>query len=74
MAGTSFVAIYRGSTIAGARLVAVSADPGLVADVCARLLESPAPNEPDTVAASIEHGRRAALRLIREEADGVSSA
>ncbi len=35
---TSFIALYRGETVSGARLVALTADPGLVRDFGARLL------------------------------------
>ena len=38
---TSFLALYRGETVSGARIVALSADPQLVRDFAARLLESP---------------------------------
>jgi hypothetical protein len=38
---TSFIALYRGETVSGARIVALSADPQLVRDFAARLLESP---------------------------------
>jgi hypothetical protein len=38
---TSFIALYRGETVSEARIVALSADPQLVRDFAARLLESP---------------------------------
>ena len=38
---TSFLALYRGETVSGARIVALSADPQLVRDFAGRLLESP---------------------------------
>jgi hypothetical protein len=72
--GTSFVAIYRGPTISAARLIAVSADPSLVAEVCDRLLTSPPPDDPDSITAGIERGRRAALRLIHREASRAPNA
>jgi hypothetical protein len=65
---TTFVAIYRGSTVAEARLVAVSADPALVADVSGRLLQRPLDETADPVIGSLERGRRAALRMIKREA------
>ena len=37
---TSFIALYRGETVSGARIVALIADPQLVRDFAARLLES----------------------------------
>jgi hypothetical protein len=71
MPATSFVAVYRGATIATARLVAVSSEPALVAEVAARLLQELAVEEPDPIAAKLEGGRRSALRLIaREAGDG----
>jgi hypothetical protein len=42
---TSFVAVYRGQTVGEAKLIAVSADPNLVAEVSSRLLETPVPNK-----------------------------
>ena len=72
MKGTSFVALYRGRTVSSARLVAVSADPALAADVSGRLLQAPPTVGQDQVVASLEQGRRAALRLIRQEASNGS--
>ena len=43
---TSFLALYRGQTVSGARIVALSADPLLVRDFAARLLESPPERHP----------------------------
>jgi hypothetical protein len=64
----TFVAIYRGETIAGARLIALSADPALVAEVAARILhEHPDWVEDDPIIACVEHGRKHALRLITSE-------
>jgi hypothetical protein len=65
---TSFVAVYRGDTIAAARLIAVSADPFLVSDVTSRILQEQLREDTDPVVATLEHGRRAALRLIKQEA------
>ena len=48
-------------------MVAVSADPRLVGDFAARLLERPPEPEEDPALASIEEGRRKALRLITNE-------
>ena len=64
----TFVAIYRGETIAGARLIALSADPTLVADVSARILqEHPGKDTDDPIIACVEQGRKHALRLITQE-------
>jgi len=68
MSGTSFVALYRGRTISSARLVAVSADRDLAADVAARILCQPLASDDDIVA-ELDRGRRAALLLIEGEAN-----
>ena len=64
----TFVAIYRGETIAGARLIALSADPTLVADVSTRILQEHPCQDADPIIACVEQGRQAALRLIKREA------
>jgi hypothetical protein len=43
---TSFLALYRGETVSGARIVALSADPQLVRDFAAYLMESPPERHP----------------------------
>ncbi len=69
---TSFVAIYRGQSVAEARLIAVSADPNLVSDVSIRLLQNTPAFNQDPVIETFENGRRAALRLIEREAVGAN--
>jgi hypothetical protein len=69
--GTSFVALYRGATVSSARLIAVSADPELAAQVSARLLDLPGDGERDPVVVTLEQGRRAALRAIKREVGDV---
>jgi len=64
---TTFLALYRGKTVADAKMVAVTADPELVAAVAAHLLDTPHPQGDDPVLTTIERGRRAALRLITRE-------
>jgi hypothetical protein len=65
---TTFVAIYRGETVAGARLIALSANSDLVADVSARILqEHPGQGADDPIIACVEQGRKRALRLIQRE-------
>ena len=66
---TSFVALYRGETIAGAKLVAVSADAGVVRDLATRILSEPTDEEPDAVLQELERGRRRALQLVKSEAE-----
>ncbi len=64
---TTFLALYRGETVGAAKMVAVSADPRLVGDFATRLLgQAPGPEE-DPVVASIEEGRRRALRIVADE-------
>jgi hypothetical protein len=64
---TTFLALYRGKTIADATMVAVTADPQLVAAVATHLLDTLQPQNVDPVITSLDHGRRGALRLIRQE-------
>ncbi|MDP9374280.1 MAG: hypothetical protein M3Q65_17855 [Chloroflexota bacterium] len=65
---STFLALYRGDTIAQAKLVAVSADPAVVSTFAQQLLRSADDNEEDDpVVASIARGRRHALRLISRE-------
>ena len=63
----TFIALYRGSTVASSQLVAVSANPQLVTEVAAQLLASNEPSD-DPIVAAQEHGRRRALRLVMREA------
>ena len=65
---TSFVALYRGSTVGSAELVAVSTAPELVRELAAHMLAEPEEPESDSALHELEHGRRRALRLIRDEA------
>lgn len=64
----SFVAIYRGQTVNDARLVSISADPCLVADVASRILTEALQEHPaaDPVVAAIDKGKARALALIAE--------
>ncbi len=64
---TTFLALYRGRTVADAKLIAVSADPAVVAQVVRRLLASRSVPTDDTAVALVERGRRAALQVIAEE-------
>ena len=64
---TSFIAIYRGQTVGDAKLIAVSADTALVADVSKQILARGFTKD-DRIISELENGRRAALRLIEQEA------
>jgi hypothetical protein len=65
---STFLVLYRGKTIADAQMVAVTADPTLVAAVATHLLLTPEPLDSDPVLTTLERGRRGALRLIKQEA------
>lgn len=64
---TTFVALYRGSTVASAKLIAVSASPELVAAVVEHLLSVQPEAEQDAVVERLEAGKRWALRTVQEE-------
>lgn len=66
----TFLVVYRGTTISDARLIALSADPDLVADVTTRMLQARESQHPDPVTRCVEEGRIRALRLIHAEASG----
>lgn len=70
----TFLALYRGESVASAELVAVATDPELVSGVAGALLASREEAEGgDPVLGAIRRGRRRALRAIRQEngrADG----
>ncbi len=65
---TTFIALYRGPTVADAEVVGLSADPEIVADFASRLLRRPAPPEEDPMLAPKHRAARRILRLIRTEA------
>jgi hypothetical protein len=61
---TSFIALYHGETVSGARIVALSADPQLVRDFATRLLESSPERyeEPE----SVDRDERRTMRVVKE--------
>jgi hypothetical protein len=65
---TSFLALYRGESVNAAKLLAVTADSGLVSDFAARMLEEPEEQEQDAVVRELEQGRRRALQLVHGQA------
>jgi hypothetical protein len=65
---TTYVVVYRGRTVAESRLVALSADPTLVADVISRILAEKQSEDTDPIITRLDQGRREALQLIRQEA------
>jgi len=66
---TTYVAVYRGTTISDSRLVALSADPSLVAEVTTRILAERQQDEADPILACVEEGKRQALKLIKQEVE-----
>lgn len=65
----TFIAVYRGKTIADARLISASSDPGIVSEVVARLLsdeQREIERASDPVLRPLAEGRRDSLRLIVE--------
>lgn len=64
----NFVALYRGESLQAARLVAVTTDRELVAQIAAGLLSRPVTDESDPAIDAVSGGRREALRLIHGEA------
>jgi hypothetical protein len=69
---TTFLALYRGESVAAAKLLALTAEPELVCDFAKRMLARPEEQQPDEVLAELEHGRRRALRLVRSEAQSAA--
>jgi hypothetical protein len=68
---TNFVALYRGDNIIEARLIAATCDPAIVATMARMMLQTP-PDATDEVFASLEQGKRRALRLVRHEVQDVA--
>lgn len=71
----SFITLHRGTDVDNAKLIAVSADPELVKQFAAALLENEyAPTEdiPDPVLEALNRGRRNAIRLVSREQKGAA--
>ena len=66
---TTFLALYRGDSVNAAKLLTVTANPELVRDFAARLLEQPELQDPDPVLEELEQGRRRALQLVKSGAE-----
>ena len=64
---TQFLALYGGTTVNSSEVLALSADPQIVSEFAARLLEQPPNVHEDKALASIEEGRRKALEVVREQ-------
>ena len=65
---TSFLALYRGETVSGARIIALSADPAIVREFTARLLENN-PRSREELGPHDGDERRQALRVVRDGKD-----
>lgn len=66
---TTFIALYRGSTVATAELVTASSDPDLVAYVARQLLRGRREPAGDRALDEKRNGVRRALRIVRREAE-----
>ena len=64
---TAFLALYEGSTVSSARLVAVESSPELVREFARRMLDAPEATYPDPVTRELERGKLRALAVIRDE-------
>jgi hypothetical protein len=64
---SQFVALYSGATVNSSEILALSADPRIVREFAARLLEQPPKISEDPAVVSIEEGRRKALEVVRDE-------
>lgn len=67
---SAYIAVYYGISIEEAQMVAVSADPRLLAYVTGEMLEDEIifQHSPNPVASALDEGRRNALHLIQQEA------
>ncbi len=64
---SQFVALYGGATVNSSEILALSADPRIVRDFAARLLEQPPRISEDPAVVSIEEGRCRTLEIVRAE-------
>ena len=69
---TTFLALYRGESVGASKLIALTAEPVVVADFAARMLAEPAEAQSghDPVLNELETGRRRALALVKDEVEG----
>ena len=68
----SYIALYRGDTLADSQLVAVSNAPGIVRRAAKDLLASQSPDS-DPISAAVIKGKRRALELVSDECAAVST-
>lgn len=63
---TTFLALYHGDSVSAAKLLALSAEPELVRDFAARLLDTPNNGQSsDPVLEELEQGRRRTLQVVK---------
>lgn len=65
----SFIALYRGESVATAELLVVTSDPTIVRDFADRMLDEPPPPTADPAVAAKHEGRRRGLEVVRDEAE-----
>ena len=63
----TYLALYRGEEVAGSKLLALTADPVLVAEFAERLLRETFEVDTDPVAGALGSGRKRALELVRDD-------
>lgn len=68
----SFLALYRGHSVDGAKLVAVSTDPEVVSRFADELLDERTSASDDPVVSAIREAERRGLEIVRDEAEGMS--
>lgn len=59
-----FLALYAGESVGGAKLLALTAEPEIVREFAARLLDEPETAQ-DPITVELERGQRRALDLVR---------
>ncbi|MFZ0995266.1 MAG: hypothetical protein WAO09_04710 [Candidatus Dormiibacterota bacterium] len=68
----TFIALYRGPTVAEVEVVAVSADPELVSELATRLLQRPILKHGDPALALKHRHERKVLRVVRDDVRAAS--
>ncbi len=67
----SFLALYRGSSLHDAEVVAISSEPEIIREFAERLLAEPLDGEDhDPILRTAGEGKRRVLQLVRQEAGG----
>lgn len=69
----SFLALYRGESVATAELLAVTNDDELIAHVASGLLKKSSEKSPDRAVSAVRSGRQRALKLVLREAKPVGA-